>query len=313
MELGIYIRSGVTFKGMLDLTLHAEKLGYFGVFLNDHVHGFADNGKESYLEAWTAMTGIGVKTSKIRIGHIVLFNNLRNPAFLAKSISALDNMTNGRYELLIGAGWNSPEYEGYDLMEQGRGMPDAGERVERFEEALHILRGMLTKEEFSFEGKYWILKNAYNVPLPIQKSMRITVGADKPRMIGLTAKLADGLNTGGGLDSLSKKIDLLDSSAKKYGKTKDDYFISGFSGFQIAKNHEEYNNLAKKASKGSKKSVEEIKENAFIGTPEILVDKLRKASDLGVKMIVIAPRPYNNLDEFKNNLNILHDKIKSQL
>ena len=72
---------------MLELALKAESLGFHGVYLNDHVHGFADNGKEDYLEALTAMTGIGMNTTKIRVGQIVLFNSLRNPAFLAKSIA----------------------------------------------------------------------------------------------------------------------------------------------------------------------------------------------------------------------------------
>ena len=168
MKFGVYIRAGTTYSGMLELAKQAEQLDYFGVFLNDHVHGFANKGKEPYLEAWTAMTGIGVQTKKIRLGHSVLFNSLRNPAFLAKSIATLDQMTNGRYELLIGAGWNKPEYEGYDLMEKGRGMPSAKERVDRFEEALQILRGMLHNETFSYEGKYWKLNNAINIPQPIQ-------------------------------------------------------------------------------------------------------------------------------------------------
>ncbi|MFX1537385.1 MAG: LLM class flavin-dependent oxidoreductase, partial [Promethearchaeota archaeon] len=206
MKFGLYIRSGQTYAGMLELAQYADELGLFGVFLNDHVHGFANEGKEPYLEAWTAMTGIGVQTKRVRLGHIVLFNSLRNPAFLAKSIATLDQMSNGRYELLIGAGWNVPEYEGYDLMEKGRGMPSAKERVDRFKEALEILRGMLTNEEFSYNGKYWILKNAINIPQPVQKSMKISVGASKPRMIRISARYADGLNTGGDLQELKDKI-----------------------------------------------------------------------------------------------------------
>lgn len=313
MELGVYIRSGITYEGMLDLSLHAEKLGYYGVFLNDHVHGFADGGKEPYLEAWTAMSGIGVQTSNIRIGHIVLFNNLRNPAFLAKSITTLDNMTNGRYEVMFGAGWNTPEYEGYDLMEQGRGMPSAGERIRRLEEALHILRGMFENQDFSYNGKYWKLKHAYNFPPPIQQPMRISVGCDKPRMLDLTASLADGLNTGGGLRDLEEKITIFEGKAQKYGKKRNDYFISGFASFQIAKNEEDYNLKAKKIAKKASKSVEEIKKNLFIGTQDVLIEKLRSASDLGVKMIIMIPRGVKNISEFKDKLNLIKDNILSKV
>ncbi|MFX1248663.1 MAG: LLM class flavin-dependent oxidoreductase, partial [Promethearchaeota archaeon] len=245
MKFGVYIRAGTTYSSMLELAQQAEKLDYFGVFLNDHVHGFANEGKEPYLEAWSAMTGIGVQTKKIRLGHSVLFNSLRNPAFLAKSIATLDQMTNGRYELLIGAGWNKPEYEGYDLMEKGRGMPSAKERVDRFEEALQILRGMLHNETFSYDGKYWKLNNAINIPQPIQNPFRISVGADKPRMIKITAKYADGFNNFRNLKSLKEKIELLEPELEKNNKRLSDFFISGFSAIHIAKNNEEYDMIIK--------------------------------------------------------------------
>ena len=67
LKFGLYIRSGETYPGFLDLARLAEELGLFGVFLNDHVHGFANDGKEPYLESWTAMTGIGVQTNRIRL------------------------------------------------------------------------------------------------------------------------------------------------------------------------------------------------------------------------------------------------------
>ncbi len=126
MEFGYYIRPADTYEGMVEMAQYTEELGLFGVFLNDHVHSMRQGGMQPYLEAWTAMAGIGVQTKRIWLGHIVLFNSLRNPAFLAKSVSTLDRMSGGRYELLIGAGWNEPEYTGYDLMERGRGMPSAG-------------------------------------------------------------------------------------------------------------------------------------------------------------------------------------------
>ncbi len=171
MEFGYYIRPADTFEGMVEMARYAEELGLFGVFLNDHVHSMRQSGMQPYLEAWTAMAGIGVQTKRIRLGHIVLFNSLRNPAFLAKSVSTLDRMSGGRYELLIGAGWNEPEYLGYDLMERGRGMPSAGVRVDRFKETLQILRGMFDNDVFSYEGRYWTLRDAINLPPTVQKPM----------------------------------------------------------------------------------------------------------------------------------------------
>jgi len=95
MKFGVYVRPAVTYGNMLELARAAEDLGYYGVFLNDHVEGLSGDRKEPYLEAWTAITGLGVQTKTIRLGHITLFNSLRNPAYLAKSVATLDNMAGG--------------------------------------------------------------------------------------------------------------------------------------------------------------------------------------------------------------------------
>jgi len=314
MEFGYYIRPADTYEGMVEMARYAEELGLFGVFLNDHVHSMRQGGMEPYLEAWTAMAGIGVQTKRIRLGHIVLFNSLRNPAFLAKSVSTLDRMSGGRYELLIGAGWNEPEYTGYDLMERGRGMPSAGERVDRFKESLQILRGMFDNDVFSYEGKYWTLQDAINLPPTVQKPMRISVGATKPRMIRIAAKYADGLNTGGGLDSLAKVRGILVPALERNGKRLEDYYFSGFAA-QVTVNgsDEEYDAMAKRIAERSKRSVEEVKGDVFSGTSEALVEKFRRAQDLGVKMMVVYIRPATNIEEMKQRLSRFNDEVIKEL
>ena len=139
---------------MLDLATHAEELGLEGVYLNDHVLGLFNEAKNPFLEAMTTMAAIGVQTRRIRIGHIVIFNSLRNPAYLAKTLTTLDHLTKGRLDVLIGAGWNPIEYEGYDLLGDGKGMPSAGERVNRLIETVDILRGMFKSNEFTYNGRY---------------------------------------------------------------------------------------------------------------------------------------------------------------
>lgn len=314
IEFGYYLRPAETYSGILELACHAEELGLWGVFLNDHVHGMREGGMEPYLEAWTALVGIGVQTRSIRLGHIVLFNSLRNPAFLAKSISTLDVMTGGRYEVLLGAGWNEPEYDGYDLMEQGRGMPSAKMRVDRLKESLQILRGMFTNETFSFEGKYWRLKDAINIPQPVQNPMRISVGGSKPRMINIAAKYADGLNTGGSLDGFKTMSERLVPTLERNGKKLEEYFFSGFNTqVTVSRNEEEYTSLAKRVAERSSKTVTEVKEDIFAGTPEVLVDKFRQAQDLGVKMIVVYIRPASTISEMKKQLTRFCDLVMSQI
>jgi alkanesulfonate monooxygenase SsuD/methylene tetrahydromethanopterin reductase-like flavin-dependent oxidoreductase (luciferase family) len=313
MKFGIYIRGAQTYEKMLELARSAEDLDYFGVFLNDHVEGLSGDRKEPYLEAWTVMTGIGVQTKKIRIGHITLFNSLRNPAYLAKSVATLDQMTGGRYELILGAGWNEPEYLGYDLMERGSGMPSAGERVARLKESVEIIKGMLHNEVFSYDGKYWNLKDSMNVPQPVQKPFRVSVGARQPRMIRIAARYAGGINASGNLHNIERILKRYHTELEKIGKRLDSVFISGFlPSVYLMRSKEEYEDtLLKWKHRGT--DINQARKYDFIGTPDILIEKWRKAMDLGMNMSVINVHPSKTLAENIEMLSNFKDKVVNQL
>lgn len=311
MEFGLYLRPAKTYSNMVDFAKRAEGLKFQGAYINDHIHGIGKNTHDEYLEAWTVMTGIGLATSKLRVGQIVLFNSLRNPAFLAKSIATLDRMTNGRYEVMLGAGWNAPEYEAYDLMEGGRGMPSAKERVDRFEEAIQIVKSMLHNEVTNFDGEFWKLKEAINIPQPIQNPMRISVGCGKPRMMNITAKYGSGINIGGDLKNLEKLVSQFSSLAAKYNKLLSDYYISGFTSFYLTKSIEEAKSIAKPIADRSKTSVDEVLKESYIGDPENIVQKIRRAQDIGINMTV-AMFPFDPTEENKS-IEYFYDNVMTQI
>ncbi len=310
MDFGLYIRPAGTYPAMLELARYAEELGLFGVFLNDHFEGLSGDRKEPYLEAWTAMTGIGSVTKKIRVGHITLFNSMRNPAVLAKMITTLDVITGGRYETIIGAGWNEPEYLGYDLMEKGAGIPEAGERVTRLKETVQILRGMFDNEVFSFEGRYWILKEAVNVPRTVQRPMRLSIGARQRRMISIAAKYADGMNGSGNMNAIKGYLKILEPELEKNGRKMRDFYLHGFTTITPTKTNAETDELLKKIAKDKPES--EVASDVFVGTPEVLVEKLRACKDLGLKMMIVIARS-SNVQEIKGTCAILRDEVFRQL
>ena len=310
MEFGLYIRPAGTYPAMLELARYAEELGLFGVFMNDHFEGLSGDRKEPYLEAWTAMAGIGIETKKIRVGHITLFNSMRNPAVLAKMVTTLDVMTRGRYETIIGAGWNEPEYKGYDLMGEGVGMPEAGERVTRLKETVQILRGMFDSEVFSFEGKYWTLKDAVNVPQTIQRPMRLSIGARQPRMISIAAKYADGMNGSGNMTAIKSYHKILEPELEKNERKMRDFYLNGFATITPTKSKAETDAVIKKIAKD--KPVKEVADDVFVGTPDILIEKLRACSDLGLKMMIAIPRS-DKLPEMKETCAVLRDEVFRRL
>lgn len=313
MEFGVFIRGAVTYEKMLELSLGAEELYYYGVFLNDHVNGFADGGKEPYLEAWTAITGLGMQTSKIKVGHITLFNSIRNPAYLAKSATALDIMTKGRFELILGAGWAEQEYLGYDFMEKGSGMPSAAQRVTRLKESVQIIRGMFDNPVFNFEGKYWKLKEAINIPRPVTENLKVSVGARQSRMIKITARYADGINSSGNLTNIGRILRIYHQTIEKLDKTVDDVFIHGFApSVWLFDTQEKYDTYLQK-QKADGKDAKTIAEKDFVGTPEVLIEKWRKAMDLGMTMSVINVRPHKDIPTNLEMLAKFKDEVASQL
>jgi alkanesulfonate monooxygenase SsuD/methylene tetrahydromethanopterin reductase-like flavin-dependent oxidoreductase (luciferase family) len=306
MDFGLYIRPAGTYPAMLEVSRCAEELGLYGVFINDHFEGLGGDRKEPYLEAWTTMTGIGMQTKKIRVGHITLFNSMRNPAVLAKMITTLDVMTGGRYETILGAGWNEPEYKGYDLMSGGAGMPEAGERVTRLKEAVQILKGMFDNEVFNYEGKYWTLKDAVNVPGTVQKPMRLSVGARQQRMISIAAKYADGMNGSGNMNAIKGYLKLLEPELEKNGRKMRDFYLHGFTTITPTKNDAETDVIVKKIAKD--KPVKEVANDVFVGTPEVLIEKLRSIEDRGYKMMIAIPRS-GKVSEMKETCTILRDEV----
>jgi alkanesulfonate monooxygenase SsuD/methylene tetrahydromethanopterin reductase-like flavin-dependent oxidoreductase (luciferase family) len=317
MKFGYFLRPGITYEGMVDLAQHAEELGLHGAYLNDHVLGLFMEERMPFLEAMTTLAAVGMQTRRIRLGHITIFNSLRNPALLAKTISTLDNLFKGRYDTILGAGWMKREYEGYDLTGDGKGVPPGWKRADQLIETVKILRGMFADPEFVYESKYWKLQEAYNYPLPVQQPMPITVGGSKPRLVRAAVKYADGVNVltvGGGLASLREVKALLDPALDKYER---DLSGFGFSGFDHMvwqyDSDEEYEKGVKSMAERFRRPVEDMKRDRFMGTSDVLIEKFREAGDMGVDKMIIFVRPTGDVGLAKENLSKFRDEVITQV
>ena len=321
MEFGYYLRPVYKYWDMVELAKHADELKFDGVFINDHLVGlFGPEKRAEFHDSFLTLAGVSQHTKHVRLGHITMLNNLRNPAHVAKMICTMDHMSKGRFEVILGGGWMKQEYEGYDLMGKGRGLPSAGRRVSMAKETLQIFRGMLNNEDFDFEGRFWKLKGTINIPQPIQKNIRISVGARKPRMMRIAAKYCDGVNIQGHLGTIASAIEIIEPALERNGKKLEDYYLSGFEHtMSHVKTDAEYDELAKKMAArggfGTPRSTtpEYIKDNCFVGTAEALVTKLRKAEDMGMKMMVVYVRPADGIVQAKENASWFKDNVIDQM
>jgi len=168
----------------------AEEAGFDSLWLYDHLL-YRPEGKPTIgiWECWTFLSALAEATSKVELGTLVACNSFRNPALLAKMAITLDEVSNGRLILGVGAGWNKAEYEAF-------GYP-FDHRVSRFEEALQIIRPLLKDGRVDFEGKYYQAIDCEIRPRgPRAGGPPLMVGCEGKRMLRLTAKYADLWNTG---------------------------------------------------------------------------------------------------------------------
>ncbi len=278
LKWGLYLREpNWTLEQLQEFVKKAEDLGYHGIYTNDHLTGFdaSVDGKEPYLEAWTFITAILMWSKKLHAGHAVLCQSFRNPALLAKMTASLDFLSNGRFELFLGAGWKEDEYLAY-----GFDFPSPGTRLQQLEEYVTIIRHSLDPsiEEWDFDGKFWKLTKHRNFPKPKTWPFPILLGGKGPRFIKMAARIADGLNTGHDLVEARQKFQAFDDHVNKLGMNPRTKIKSLFSSVRLFDSEEETREQVKKIISNNErlrgKNLQEVMDHYLWGTPEKIVEQL---------------------------------------
>jgi probable F420-dependent oxidoreductase len=176
-----------TWEKIRAFALAAEAHGLDSVWVFDHFfHKPKDGPIQGQHEAWTVVSALAAVTERVQIGTIVMCASFRNPSLLAKMAAAVDEVSDGRLILGLGAGWHDPEYEAF-------GFP-TDHRVARLEEQIQIIGPLLHGETVSFAGTYHRARDAVLVPAPGHR-IPVLVAAFGDRMLRLTARHADAWNT----------------------------------------------------------------------------------------------------------------------
>ena len=164
-------------------------------------------------ECWSVIAAITAITSRLRIGSLVSPTTVRHPAVLANTAATIDRLGHGRLILGIGAGWQINEHFAYgiDLLEP-RG------RVDRFEEAIQIVRSLLRNERTTFSGEHFSIVDAPCQPRPVQDPLPILVGTGGPRMSRITASHADEWNTWGHVAEASTRLTTMRTACESIGR-----------------------------------------------------------------------------------------------
>jgi len=192
----------------------ADELGFDAAWAPDHF----DLGREhAEYECWTLLSTIAA-TTEMNVGSLVLCNDYRNPALVAKMAATLDVLSEGRLELGLGAGWRESEYDAY-----GWEYRDGFERLMRLDEGIRLIREMWTSDEPSFEGERYEIDGAYCEPGPVQEPHPpiLVGGTGEEVTLKLVARRADAWNTdvfNGDVPTLEHKIGVIEDHCETVGR-----------------------------------------------------------------------------------------------
>ena len=193
MQLRIFTepQMGATYDDLLAVARRTEENGFDAFFRSDHYLTMGGDGLPGPTDAWVTLGGLARETSRIRLGTLMTAATFRLPGPLAIAVAQVDQMSGGRVEFGIGAGWFEAEHTAYGIP-----FPELGERFDRYEEQVAVLTGLWgtpAGETFDFEGEHYRLENATYRPLPVQKPHPpIWVGGEgRKRTLPVAGRYAD--------------------------------------------------------------------------------------------------------------------------
>ncbi len=231
---------GVDSAGIFDVVAMqaaaADRSGFDTVLLMDHFYQLPMLGDPdaNMLECYTTLGALARETKTVRLGALVTGNTYRNPALLAKIITALDVVSGGRAQLGIGAGWFEFEHDslGYEFN-------TFTERFEKLEEALQIIIPMLRDENPSLDGKYYRVSNAMNHPVPVSRVPIMIGGSGEQKTLRMVAQYADESNLTSPPEELPRKLEVLAAHCERLGRDRSEITMSQHTNVVLAPTHEQ--------------------------------------------------------------------------
>lgn len=205
------------FERISSIAVTAEQQGFDSVWVMDHFYQLPGLGRpeENMFEAYALLSALAARTSSVRLGCMVGGMTYRNPAFLAKTVTCLDIISNGRAIWGIGAGWFEKEH-----LEYGFEFGTFTDRFEKLEEGLQIAKSMFVNETTTFEGKWFTVRDALNNPKPIQAGGPPVLigGSGEKKTLRMVAQYGDACNVFGNAEQVRHLMGVLDEHCERLGR-----------------------------------------------------------------------------------------------
>lgn len=299
MELRIFTepQQGATYDDLLAVARYAEALGFGAFFRSDHYTKMGDvTGPPGSTDAWTTLAGLARDTSTIRLGTLVTAGTFRLPGPLAITVANVDDMSNGRIELGLGAGWYEPEHTHYGIP-----FPSVAERFDRLEEQFQIITGLWdtpTGETFTFEGRHFTLRDSPALPKPVQQPHPpiIVGGAGPKRTPSFAARFADEYNVPfNSVADTAAAYARVRAACEAIGRDPDELIYSAAQVVCVGATEDE---VARRAAAIGRDPAE-LRANGVAGTPEEAIAKIGEFAAIGATRIYLQVLDLGDFDHLE--------------
>ncbi|MEO3758851.1 LLM class F420-dependent oxidoreductase [Mycobacterium sp. B14F4] len=287
MDFRVFVepQQGASYADQLAVARTAEDLGYSAFFRSDHYLAMSGDGLPGPTDSWVTLAGIARETSSIRLGTLVTSATFRHPGPLAVSVAQVDEMSGGRVEFGLGAGWFESEHQAYAIP-----FPPLGERFDRLTEQLHIITGLWTTpigEKFDHEGSHYTVVDSPALPKPAQTPHPPIVigGGGAKRTPALAAKYAAEFNVPFvPLDTAATQFGRVAAAVADAGRAADSMTYSA--AFVVCAGRDDAEIARRAAAIG--REVDELRSNSpVVGTPGEIADKLGAWTAVGVQRVYL--------------------------
>jgi F420-dependent oxidoreductase-like protein len=198
-----------------DACLAAESAGWDSLWIDDHLLADEGDPTDPKLEGWATLSALAVLTQRARLGLLVAANTFRNPGLTAKIASSVDHLSDGRLVLGLGGGWFEREHDAFGI-DFGAGF---GERLDRLDEAVGLIRRLLDGERVTHDGRFYAMHDALCAPLPVQERLPILIGGSGPtKTLRTTARYADLWNGYGPPERIAATSEILRERCAEVGR-----------------------------------------------------------------------------------------------
>lgn len=287
MDFRVFVepQQGATYAQQLAVAQLAESLGFSAFFRSDHYLAMKVEGLPGPTDSWVTLAGIARETSAIRLGTLVTSATFRYPGPLAISVAEVDEMSGGRVDFGIGAGWYEAEHRAYAIP-----FPALGERFERLEEQLEIITGMWATpvgDTFDYAGKHYAVVDSPALPKPVQRPHPpIVIGGGGPkRTPALAARFAGEFNLAfPSLDFVGLQFGRVRAALEAAGRAADDIVYSA--AFVVCAGEDEAQLTRRAAAIG--RELDEMRANSpLAGTPDEIAERLTTFAGAGVQRVYL--------------------------